>query len=270
MSAFVHNNEFYFPLSELNPVTHAGQFQSASSVLVGNQQVSLYLPNLSHHPSQTCECNPPHPPLSPLISSHSLTDSARWLSSHPFSPHPSLPIHQSIYIRYHSVDRVPNPLRVPPQPPVQIPIFPGFFPLLTSTRSTRWWRNNTDTWSYSICALGPGPKSIVMSSPGGGWCGYRGCWGIIQQDRTFWRGSKIGADSNGIGYRTYLLPGPRLPCAKFDIPCNQLISSCKSTENMISVWQNYCNCTSFYSNIFPSCQPLHPASSSISRNQLDH
>lgn len=110
---------------------------------------------------------PPRKPFlsSPLISFQSHIDSARWLSRNPFSPHPSLPIHQSFHIRYRSEDRVPNPSPVPPRSPVQISIFPSFFPRLTSTRSMRWWRNNTDTWSYSICALGSGPKSIVISSP---------------------------------------------------------------------------------------------------------
>lgn len=132
------------------------------SLLLLNQQVSLSPSDLSYHPSLI-----PHCPLllsPPLISFHSHTDSARWLNGDPFTPHPSLPIHQSFHIRYHSEDRVPNPSSIPPQSPVQITIFPGFFPLLTSTRSMRWWRNNTDIWSYSICALGPGPKSIVISS----------------------------------------------------------------------------------------------------------
>lgn len=30
--------------------------------------------------------------------------------------------------------------------------------------------------------------------------------------------------------RTHLLPGPRFPCAKFDVSCNQLISSCKGPK----------------------------------------
>lgn len=172
--------------------------------LLTDQQVSLYPSNLSSHPSLI----PRSPPSlsSPLISFHSHIDSARWLSRNPFSPHPSLPIHQSFHIRYRSEDRVPNPSPDPPQPPIQVTIFPSFFPRLTSTRSMRWWTNNTDTWSYSICALGPGPKSIVISSPprrregdavgeGGG---RPGCWGITQQERTLWRAPKIGAASKGI------------------------------------------------------------------------
>lgn len=107
----------------------------------------------------------PHCPPSPLISCQSHIDSARWLSRDHFSSHPSLPIHQSFHIRCRSGDRVPNPLPAQPQSPIQITIFPSFFPLLTSTTSMRWWRNNTDTWSYSICALGLSPKSIIISSP---------------------------------------------------------------------------------------------------------
>lgn len=143
------------------------------------------------------------PPLySPLISLHSHTDSARWLSRDPFSPHPSLPIHQSFHMKCHSEDKVPNPSSIPSRSPNQIHIFPSFFSLLTSTRTMRWWRNNTDTWSYSICALGRSPKSIIIfsfPSTRARWAGgVPRCWGITQQERTFWRGLKIGAASNGI------------------------------------------------------------------------
>lgn len=48
--------------------------------------------------------------------------------------------------------------------------------------------------------------------------------------------------------RTYLLPGPRLPCAKFDVPCNQLVPSCKRPENIILVWQNIIS--TYYSRAF--------------------
>lgn len=50
-----------------------------------------------------------HP--SPVIPN---VDPARWLSRRSSSPHPSLPIHQSFHIRYHSEDKVPNPSPVPP------------------------------------------------------------------------------------------------------------------------------------------------------------
>lgn len=103
----------------------------------------------------------------------------------------------------------------------------------------RWWRNNTDTWSYSICALGPGPKSIVISSPP-----HRREWEVGGVPRVlghhsagedFLEGSKNRGCFKWHLQRTYLLPGPRLPCSKFDVPCDQLVSSCKGPENIILV-----------------------------------
>lgn len=41
----------------------------------------------------------------------------------------------------------------------------SFFSLLTSGASMRWWRNAMDTWSRSICVLGCGPESLIISSP---------------------------------------------------------------------------------------------------------
>lgn len=126
------------------------------------------------------------------------------------------------------------PKSIPPQCPIQITIFPGFFPRLTSTRPRRWWRNNTDTWSYSICALGRSPKSIIISRPGC-WKG-RTDWGVPRVSGHHSAGEdfpKIMSASNGTGRKTYLLPGSRLPCAKFDVSCNQLVSSCKQEEKVV-------------------------------------
>lgn len=125
-----------------------------NSILLLNQNVSL-----KPVPSSICE---PSLPPSPLF--HSITDSGRWFSRDLPSAHPSLPVLQSFRIRCRREDKGPNPLSIPSGFPIQISIFPSFFPRLTSTRSMRCWRNNTDIWSYSICALGLGPKSVVMSS----------------------------------------------------------------------------------------------------------
>lgn len=146
------------------------------------------------------------------------------------SPYLSMPIHQSFHIKYHSGDTVPNPRADPTSAlPIQITVFPGFFPWLTSTRSRRWWRNNTDTWSYSICALGRSPKSIIVSPVRAGGRGGRiegrpECPGITQQRKDF---PKIMSGRAEQSRETYLLPGPRLPCAELDVACNQLVSSCR-------------------------------------------
>lgn len=194
--------------------------------------MSLSPSNLSHNQSLI-----PNGPLllsPPLISYHSHTDSARWLSRDCFYSHPSLPVHQSLHIRYHSEDKVPNPSPVPPRYTIQITIFPSFFPLLTSTKSMWWWRNNTDIWSYSICTLGPGPKSIIISSPGtGGWVGSCRALGHQSAGEDFLKGFKNRGSFHRHLWRTHLLPSPRFPRAKFDVPCDQLISSCKGHRNNI-------------------------------------
>lgn len=174
---------------------------------------------------------------SPLISFHSHSVSDRWLSRDPFSPHPSLP-HTSV-LPYQIPDwgLSSKSLNVLPQTPIQITVFPSFFSLLTSTRSTRWWRNNTDTWSYSICALGPGPKSIVISGPPGieGPLGG-GVYGVLAHHSAgadFLKGFKNRGCYKWYLQRTHLLPGPRFPRAQFDVPCNQLIPSCKGRKSIL-------------------------------------
>ena len=122
----------------------------------------------------------------PLISSHSFTDPARWPNRHPF-------FSTSITSPYISSSISSTVVRIR----FQIPLYPAssrslYSPAshppphcLTNTRAMRWWRNNTDTWYYSICALDPGPKSIVISrSPktrnrgsAGMGVGSTGCWG---------------------------------------------------------------------------------------------
>lgn len=164
--------------AELNVHMRPHDNTSINSLLL-SQQVSLCPPNLSQLSITDNPLSLLLSPLcsSPLLSFHTHSNPARRLSRDPFSTHPSLPIHQPFHTRYRSEDRVPNPSPIPLHSSILITIFS---PLLTSTRSMRWWRNNTDTWSYSICALGPRPKSVVISSPnrsdsaGGGGRG----WGV--------------------------------------------------------------------------------------------
>lgn len=103
----------------------------------------------------------------------------------------SLPIHHYSYISLSISDtivrikfQIPHPSHLsPPHRDHHIPQLSH----LTSTTSMRWWRINTDTWSYSICALDHGPKSIISNVEGWRWAdgGYSGCWDITQQERTF-------------------------------------------------------------------------------------
>ncbi len=64
----------------------------------------------------------------------------------------------------------------------------------------------------------------------GGWRGTQHVEASLSR-RDFLEGSKNRGSLKWHLQRTYLLPGPRLSCAQFDVPCNQLVSSYKEPEN---------------------------------------
>lgn len=104
--------------------------QQSISLLLLDQQVSLYPSNLSHHPSRIPHWDPSPPLLlsSPLISFHSHIDSARWLSRDPFlhihhCPYSSLSISDTV-VRIEF--QIPRPSRL--SLPSRSPYSPASFP----------------------------------------------------------------------------------------------------------------------------------------------
>lgn len=156
----------------------------------------------------------------PPISCH---DPARWLSRRSSSPHPSLPIHQSFHIRYRSEDNVPNPSPVPPPHHQTVQLF---FPSNKRRIHEVVKKHHghmilqhlcVGLWPWITHHLQPstleGAKSQVL----------------LRVSRHHLAGEDIPKTGGRFQWheeRTYLLPGPRLPRPKFDVPSNQLIPSC--------------------------------------------
>lgn len=179
-----------------------------------DERVSLYF-KLSHYP---CLIPPP-------TSCYAHTDPARWLSRRSSSPHPSLPIHQSFHIRYHSEDKVPNPSSVPPpvHQTVQL-LFPSNKQRIHEVAK----KQHRHLILQHLCiGLWPWITHHLQASTLERWKR----WGVGATRGVGELLSRRGHSKNRGWFkwheeRTYLLPGPRLSRPKFDVPSNQLIPSC--------------------------------------------